>query len=220
MWWGSNDYMTRNIFTSGQTYWCNFFSPISDPNLVADTIAKHVRLIDSNLVSSGAGSVSTEAGSVTWTRWHSAGLDMHSAAGDPMFVDVNQTWPGYGPKGNYQVKPGSPALNIGFKNFAMDSFGVMSVATATVQAPFPGRLMENGAAHMSDKVRYASGMVMISLAGNYRVTVTTAQGRIVAAFSGKGISNFAVTKKMAGSGLYLLTVNSAQGIFTRKLLIH
>lgn len=39
----------------------------------------------------------------------------HSVVADPMFVDpLNR---------NYQVKPSSPALKLGFKNFPMDQFG-------------------------------------------------------------------------------------------------
>lgn len=46
------------------------------------------------------------------------GTDRNSIAGNPLFVDP-QT-------GNYQVQAGSPTLKIGFKNFSMDSFGVLS----------------------------------------------------------------------------------------------
>ncbi|MHB8524017.1 MAG: right-handed parallel beta-helix repeat-containing protein [Limisphaerales bacterium] len=45
-------------------------------------------------------------------------LDLHSAAGDPLFVNPA--------RGDYRVKPGSPALKLGFKNFRMDNFGVVS----------------------------------------------------------------------------------------------
>lgn len=44
------------------------------------------------------------------------GGDTHSASGDPMFVNPA--------KGDFRVKPGSPALAVGFKNFPMDRFGV------------------------------------------------------------------------------------------------
>lgn len=44
--------------------------------------------------------------------------DQHSVYGDPLFVDAA--------KGNFDVKDNSPALNIGFKNFPMDRFGVVS----------------------------------------------------------------------------------------------
>lgn len=44
------------------------------------------------------------------------GCDAHSIAGDPMFVDPRN--------GDYSLKPKSPALKIGFKNFPMTMFGV------------------------------------------------------------------------------------------------
>lgn len=44
------------------------------------------------------------------------GCDAHSLVGDPMFIDPA--------KGDYRVKAGSPALQLGFKNFPMDQFGV------------------------------------------------------------------------------------------------
>lgn len=44
--------------------------------------------------------------------------DAHSIYGDPMFVDAA--------KGDFRVKSNSPAFKIGFKNFAMDEFGVIS----------------------------------------------------------------------------------------------
>jgi hypothetical protein len=44
------------------------------------------------------------------------GWDQNSVYGDPMFVDPA--------KGDFRVKPDSPALKVGFKNFPMDQFGV------------------------------------------------------------------------------------------------
>ncbi|MBI5834118.1 MAG: PDZ domain-containing protein [Armatimonadetes bacterium] len=49
-------------------------------------------------------------------RFAGNGCDAHSVAGDPLFVDPA--------KGDYRVKEGSPALKLGFVNFAMDQFGV------------------------------------------------------------------------------------------------
>ena len=42
--------------------------------------------------------------------------DAHSLAGDPQFVAPE--------KGDYSVRPTSPALKLGFRNFAMNDFGV------------------------------------------------------------------------------------------------
>ena len=44
------------------------------------------------------------------------GWDENSVLGDPMYVDPAN--------GDFRVKEGSPALNVGFKNFPMDQFGV------------------------------------------------------------------------------------------------
>lgn len=44
--------------------------------------------------------------------------DINSIVGDPLFIDVE--------KMDYRVKENSPALKIGFKNFPMDNFGVVS----------------------------------------------------------------------------------------------
>ncbi|TLV03378.1 right-handed parallel beta-helix repeat-containing protein [Dyadobacter luticola] len=55
--------------------------------------------------------------------------DAHSLAGDPMFVDAES--------GNYQVKPGGPALKVGFVNFPMDQFGVVSPELKAKAAKVP-----------------------------------------------------------------------------------
>jgi len=50
-------------------------------------------------------------------EWRAKGCDQHSIAAAPMFVDPDG--------GDYRVKPNSPALKLGFKNFPMDKFGVI-----------------------------------------------------------------------------------------------
>jgi hypothetical protein len=49
-----------------------------------------------------------------------AGGDANSLSGDPMFMDSG--------RGDFRVKDGSPAFQIGFKNFPMDQFGVKKPA--------------------------------------------------------------------------------------------
>jgi S1-C subfamily serine protease len=46
------------------------------------------------------------------------GTDKNSVYGDPMFIDPQS--------GDFRVAEGSPALRVGFKNFSMDDFGVVS----------------------------------------------------------------------------------------------
>lgn len=65
------------------------------------------------------------------------GTDKNSIAGNPLFVDPQA--------GNYQVQAGSPALKIGFKNFSMDSFGVLSprLKTLAKKVPLPNLIVLN-----------------------------------------------------------------------------
>ena len=53
---------------------------------------------------------------MTIEQWQRLRFDQHSIVADPMFVDPDT--------GDYRVKPGSPALLLGFQNFQMDNFGV------------------------------------------------------------------------------------------------
>ena len=58
-----------------------------------------------------------------------SGRDEHSLEADAQFVDPTQ--------GDYRVKPGSPALALGFVNFPMDQFGVQMPALKAI-ARTPG----------------------------------------------------------------------------------
>jgi hypothetical protein len=50
------------------------------------------------------------------TKFAARGCDAHSLCGDPLFVDPA--------RGDFRVQANSPALRLGFENFAMDRFGV------------------------------------------------------------------------------------------------
>ncbi|HKC16899.1 MAG TPA: PDZ domain-containing protein [Steroidobacteraceae bacterium] len=59
---------------------------------------------------------------------HAISTDAHSAYGDPRFIDSRH--------GNYQVRRGSPALALGFRNFRTDDFGITRPALrARARAP-------------------------------------------------------------------------------------
>jgi hypothetical protein len=64
--------------------------------------------VDGNLFWSDEGRVKAISSSLGW--------DANSVFADPMFVDPAN--------GDFRVKEGSPAFDIGFKNFPMDQFGV------------------------------------------------------------------------------------------------
>jgi hypothetical protein len=53
-----------------------------------------------------------------------SGLDEHSLVGDALFVDPA--------KGDYRVREESPALKLGFQNFAMNQFGVRKPALRAI----------------------------------------------------------------------------------------
>jgi hypothetical protein len=77
-----------------------------------------------------------------WSR----GTDKNSVCGELAFVDPQ--------KGDFRLKDGSPALSAGFKNFAMDSFGVVSPKLKTlarkVQIPLIISLDKTGADKIID----------------------------------------------------------------------
>jgi len=49
-------------------------------------------------------------------EWRALGFDLHSVFADPMFVDPENK--------DYRVRPGSPALRLGFQNFEMGGWGL------------------------------------------------------------------------------------------------
>lgn len=56
-------------------------------------------------------------GSEEMTRFARNGCDLHSITGDPLFESASN--------GDFRVRQGSPANNLGFVNFPMDQFGVV-----------------------------------------------------------------------------------------------
>ena len=50
-----------------------------------------------------------------WTAWQEMGLDRHSVVADPLFVDAT--------RGDYRLKPDSPALGLGFEPIPVEKIG-------------------------------------------------------------------------------------------------
>ena len=50
-------------------------------------------------------------------EWQALGYDQHSVYADPLFVDAD--------KGDYRVRPESPAIKLGFKNFDPHEAGLL-----------------------------------------------------------------------------------------------
>lgn len=67
-------------------------------------------------------------------RAQALGVDAHSLAGDPLFLDPA--------RGDYRVAAASPALRVGFQPFATDGFGVVSARLrALAEQPKPPALL-------------------------------------------------------------------------------
>lgn len=81
------------------------------------------------------------------------GTDNNSIAGDPLFVNAA--------KGDYTVAPNSPALQMGFKNFPMNDFGVQkpSLKKIALQPVIPVLLTEAGLENKSVAIAFLGGTV-------------------------------------------------------------
>jgi hypothetical protein len=152
----------------------------------------------------------------SWSQWTAAGLDAHTKVADPLFTDVNKTWPNYQPKGDYTVKAGSPALALGFKNFPMDSFGVMPVGPVATRSPW-SQEANRAAAPMT--IKFSLGRLYVNHDGEYRVIVLTALGRTVETFQGKGRTCFNIDTKSLGAGVYLAKVLATDAEVTQRFVV-
>lgn len=103
---GCDDVIKNNIWVSDQPYQFIRANP------------KFAKEIDYNLFFNPFGGILiTGVGeAMTFKEWQNHGLDQHSVVGDPLFVDPEN--------GDFTVKPDSPALKLGFKNFEMGNWGV------------------------------------------------------------------------------------------------
>jgi hypothetical protein len=223
-WPFSNHYYAHNITFDTCVYSFCCFANMT-PVAIPDSVKVRVKMVDSNCIWSLGKTPKmvqwTQRNTVvsTWADWLAAGLDAHSALSDPLFTDTAKVFrTDYQPRGDYSVRAGSPALALGFKNFPMDSFGVMPLPVSSVQSPYV--FGTRGSENVSCAIRYNAGTLIVSQDGDYRLTVTTASGRTVKAINGKGISRFAFSNKTYGHGAYIASVRSVHGIVTRKFIVN
>ena len=76
---------------------------------------------------------------MSFSEWQAQGFDVDSLFADPLFIKPA--------KGDYRVKPNSPALKLGFKNFPMDNFGVLKPEFRT-EAEEEHRLFDQTRTHL------------------------------------------------------------------------
>jgi hypothetical protein len=219
VWTKSADYAARNILFGPYIYGtCCFSTGASIP----DSIKNNIKQFDSNVVyNSGNPPTITAWGSTTtlytWAQWQAAGLDAHSSIADPLFTDTTRVWANYSPRGDFSVKAGSPALTLGFKNFPMDSFGVMQVSNVAVQNPLPDVNRQDDARCI---VHFRGGRLMVSYDGDYRVTITTALGRTLAVYKGNGLTGMALCPKNSGAGIYFAVISTKNGTDIRRFMVN
>ena len=147
--------------------------------------------------------------------------DMHSASGNPLFVDPKS--------GNYQVEPGSPALKIGFKNFPMN-FGVVSARLRNIakQPVLPILIMEQQSDSGSELLNWnrvqiknidtlgeqsavglsdRNGVLIVSVAYNSPFSRTLCVNDVILEYAGKKICSVDDLKEMtARKGMQQIVV--------------
>jgi hypothetical protein len=223
VWTYSQHYAARNIFFGPYIYGtCCFANGANIPAV----IKTNVRQFDSNVVYNAGNppTITAWGGTATlytWAQWQAAGLDVHSSIADPLFTDTTKVFRAdYQPRGDFSVRTGSPALALGFRNFPMDSFGVMGIAgppPVAVQNPFIDKI--NGMSSGSINVHYSAGRLIVSHDGDYRVTITTALGRTLKVFKGKGCSSVTINARISGTGIYFAVVHAKNGAMTRRFIV-
>ena len=118
------------------------------------------------------------------------GTDRHSVYGDPRFVDPVE--------GDYRVADGSPAKEIGFKNFAMESFGVKKPRLRKLaKTPKIPALLTVSSANNADT------NTMNWLGGHFKNIETLAERSVSGLSKTAGVLLTAIDEKsvLAGSGL-------------------
>ncbi len=103
------------------------------------------------------------------TAFVAQGCDANSISGDPMFVDPE--------KGDYRVKEGSPAFEIGFVNFPMDQFGVRKPELkAIARTPLLPMVEIAGSAPGAEPAPSATWLIPWTRAGSSKASAPSAPG--------------------------------------------
>ena len=224
IWHTSQHYGARNIIATRET--CIYQTLNSDVGAVKNAIAQW----DSNVVYCMGQTPNITYWNqcnnqqATWTQWKNTGLDAHSVNADPMFVDTQKVWrEDYEPRGDFNVKEGSPAIALGFKSFPMDSFGVMGVPGPNTEACVTSVFNPNGRSGVtlsSLQIRHTPNAFTVSYGGgDYKVAIVAPSGRIMAKYNGTKRSTVAFDTRSVGSGIYFATIRTERGVTTRQFVV-
>ena len=219
----SHNYGARNIVFAKQSCAYQVYS-LSD----AQNAPSYLAQWDSNDVYTSAPPATisgwNNCGGVqeTWAQWTGSGLDKHSTTSNPVFVDTQKVFRAdYLPRGDFNPSSTSAIVTqLKFQTFAMDSFGVIGQAGPNT-AVLPNPLVVKNNRINNDKVivNYTDGRLIVSNDGDYRVTITTALGRTVMVFKGKGRSAYSLNARTIRSGVYFASVRAKNGLTTQRFIV-
>jgi hypothetical protein len=220
----SGDYYAHNIIVGSVIYSFCCFSDMSASGLPTE-VSQRIPMFDSNCVWSFGSDPKMcqwqlrDTITTNWTAWKAAGLDAHTQLADPLFADTERIFRAdYKPRGDWSVKDNSPALTMGFKNFPMDSFGIMPEGPVPVATPLT---KNTNLAGTRRSIRYVHGTLFVSIPGDYKMTITSPLGKTIADFSGRGARWFALAQgKKIAQGAYFAVIHSAQGIIKQRFLVN
>jgi len=113
----------------------------------------------------------------TWAQWHAAGL---RCAFGPRDSDLRRHYKSvpeqFTRRGVIIGIPSAAALPFGFKNFPMDSFGVMQVSQTAVRDP--GAIGHSNEQETGlSSIHFNNGRLAVSHSGNYQVRIAMVNGR-------------------------------------------
>jgi hypothetical protein len=128
---GSDDIYVNNIYVNTRDVWALNRGPSTsvlpaeiDRNVYFTTAKEDPRFGYQGVLPEN---VKPKSRWLTFDQWRALGSDRHSVIADPGFVDREG--------GNFRLKPDSPALKLGFKEFPLDRFGTREPALAAMAKP-------------------------------------------------------------------------------------
>jgi hypothetical protein len=133
----------------------------ADPYRLIRANPQYAEEFNHNLFWNGGNDIVFGDNKLTFAQWQADGLDTDSLIADPEFVAPEN--------GDYQVSEDSPALQLGFKNFPMNQFGVtkpeFQAVVAKVPRTFTPAPTETDAHVRSNAIVEWQGMKVKNLAG-------------------------------------------------------
>lgn len=219
----SGHYYAHNITYDTVIYSFFGFSDMSASGIPTE-VRQRVPMFDSNCIWSMGKTpkmcqwMQRDIVTTNWDAWLASGLDAHSVLADPLFVDTAKVFRAdYAPRGDWRVQDESPALKLGFKNFPMDSFGIMPEQPASIKMPFT---WEKSLPGVAGSIHYSHNRLIVHCADNYEIRVISPDGRTISVFTGHGMRSFTFTHGRIAKGIYIAVLNSDKTRSTYRFLVN